>query len=101
MIARHLFPGLEKPDMVYPNMVLQLIPVGLLGIMLAALLSALTSTLSAILNSTSTLFTMDFYAQYNKNASSQKLVIIGKITSCVIIVAAAYGHLRSGSSVRC
>lgn len=89
MIARHLFPGLEKPDMVYPNMVLQLIPVGLLGIMLAALLSALTSTLSAILNSTSTLFTMDFYAQYNKNASSQKLVIIGKITSCVIIVAAA------------
>ena len=29
--------GLEKPDMVYPNMVLQLIPVGLLGIMLAAL----------------------------------------------------------------
>ena len=32
---------------------------------------------------------MDFYAQYNKNASSQKLVIIGKITSCVIIVAAA------------
>ena len=101
VIARHLFPGLEKPDMVYPNMVLQLIPVGLLGIMLAALLSALTSTLSAILNSTSTLFTMDFYAQYNKNASSQKLVIIGKITSCVIIVAAAYGHLRSGSSVRC
>ena len=89
VIARHLFPGLEKPDMVYPNMVLQLIPVGLLGIMLAALLSALTSTLSAILNSTSTLFTMDFYAQYNKNASSRKLVIIGKITSCVIIVAAA------------
>ena len=89
VIARHLFPGLEKPDMVYPNMVLQLIPVGLLGIMLAALLSALTSTLSAILNSTSTLFTMDFYAQCNKNASSQKLVIIGKITSCVIIVAAA------------
>ena len=66
VIARHLFPGLEKPDMVYPNMVLQLIPVGLLGIMLAALLSALTSTLSAILNSTSTLFTMDFYAQCKK-----------------------------------
>lgn len=89
VIARHLFPGLEKPDMVYPNMVLQLIPTGLLGIMLAALLSALTSTLSAILNSTSTLFTMDFYAQYNKKAGSKKLVIIGKITSCVIIVIAA------------
>ncbi len=62
LIARNLFPGLEKPDMVYPNMVMQLMPVGLLGVMLAALLSALTSTISAILNSTSTLFTMDFYA---------------------------------------
>lgn len=89
VIARYLFPGLEKPDMVYPNMVLQLMPVGLLGIMLAALLSALTSTLSAILNSTSTLFTMDFYAQYKKGADSKRLVLVGKITSCFIILFAA------------
>jgi len=89
VIARILFPGLEKPDMVYPNMILQLMPVGLLGVMLAALLSALTATLSAILNSTSTLFTMDFYAQYNKKADSQKLVRVGKITSLVVIILAA------------
>lgn len=89
VIARHLFPGLDKPDMVYPNMVLQLMPVGLLGVMLAALLSALTSTLSAILNSTSTLFTIDFYAQFNKKADSKKLVTVGKIASCVIIILAA------------
>lgn len=89
VIARHLFPGLEKPDMVYPNMVLNLMPIGLLGVMLAALLSALTSTLSAILNSTSTLFTIDFYAQFNKKASSRKLVVVGKIASCVIIILAA------------
>ena len=69
VIARSLFPHLAKPDMVYPNMVMQLIPTGLLGIMLAALLSALTSTLSAILNSTSTLFTMDFYAKLCPAAS--------------------------------
>ena len=37
VIARSLFPHLAKPDMVYPNMVMQLIPTGLLGIMLAAL----------------------------------------------------------------
>lgn len=89
VIARHLFPGLEKPDMVYPNLVLNLMPVGLLGVMLAALLSALTSTLSAILNSTSTLFTIDFYAQFNKKASSQHLVKVGKIVSVAIIIIAA------------
>lgn len=89
LIARDLFPGLDKPDMVYPNMVMQLMPMGLLGIMLAALLSALTSTISAILNSTSTLFTMDFYAKFNKHADTKKLVLVGKIASCVIILLAA------------
>lgn len=89
VISRSLFPGLEKPDMVYPNMVLNLMPVGLLGIMLAALLSALTSTLSAILNSTSTLFTIDFYAQFNKKASSRHIVRVGKLASVVIIAIAA------------
>jgi SSS family solute:Na+ symporter len=89
VIARKLFPGLEKPDMVYPTMVLNLMPVGLLGVMIAALLSALTSTLSAILNSTSTLFTIDFYAQFKPKASSQHLVKVGKIASLIIIVIAA------------
>lgn len=89
IIARSLFPGLPKPDMVYPNMVMRLIPTGLLGIMLAALLSALTSTLSAILNSTSTLFTMDFYSKLNRNADGRRLVVVGKVASCAIIVIAA------------
>jgi SSS family solute:Na+ symporter len=89
VIARHLFPGLDKPDMVYPTMILQLMPVGLLGITMAALLSALISTLSAIMNSTSTLFTMDFYAKFSKSNDTKKLVTIGKITSCVVIIIAA------------
>lgn len=89
LIARGLFPGLERPDMVYPTMVINLMPIGLLAIILAALLSALTSALSAILNSTSTLFTMDFYCHFDKNADSKKLVRIGKIASLVIIVIAA------------
>ena len=89
VIARHLFPGMERPDMIYPTLVLKLLPTGLLGIMLSALLAALTSTLRAILNSTSTLFTMDFYAQARPGTDSRKLVWIGKITSIVIIVIAA------------
>ena len=89
VIARNLFPGIERPDMIYPTLVLKLLPTGLLGIMLSALLAALTSTLSAILNSTSTLFTMDFYAQARPQTDSKKLVWIGKITSLVIIIIAA------------
>ena len=84
-----VFPGIERPDMIYPTLVLKLLPVGLLGIMLSALLAALTSTLSAILNSTSTLFTMDFYAQARPGTDSRKLVLIGKVTSLAVIVIAA------------
>ena len=54
-----------------------------------SLLAALTSTLSAILNSTSTLFTMDFYAKIDKRADERKLVRVGKLASLVIIVIAA------------
>ena len=89
LIARGLFPGLEKPDMVYPTMVINLMPIGLLAIILAALLSALTSALSAILNSTSTLFTMDFYSQFDKKADSKKLVMVCKIAALVVIIIAA------------
>jgi SSS family solute:Na+ symporter len=90
LIARGLFPGLERPDMVYPAMVINLIPKGLMAILLAALLSALISTLSAILNSTSTLFTIDFYARFHKQADGRKLVMAGKIASLVIITIAAF-----------
>lgn len=89
MIAKNLFPNIEISDMVYPTMVMKLLPTGLLGVMLAALLAALTSTMSAILNSTSTLFTMDFYAKINPNADQKRLVIVGKIAALVIVIIAA------------
>ena len=89
LISRGLFPGLSSPDMVYPTMVIKLLPMGLLGIILAALLSALLSALSAILNSTSTLFTLDFYAQFRPHSDPKKMVNTGKITSLVIIIIAA------------
>lgn len=74
--------------MVYPTMILELMPVGLLGLMIAVLLAALTSTLSAILNSAATLFTMDFYTKFRPNTSTKQLVTVGRIVSIVILVIA-------------
>ena len=89
VIARLFFPGIENPDMVYPTMVMKLLPVGLLGVLLSAMLAALMSTLSAILNSASTLFTMDFYAQMHPGSDSKKLVRVGRISTVVILLIAA------------
>jgi SSS family solute:Na+ symporter len=73
---------------VYPRLIMRLMPVGMMGLILAAMISALTSALSATLNSVSTLFTMDFYARMNKDASSQHLVRVGQITSFVVLIVA-------------
>jgi len=89
LISRGLFPGLERPDLVYPTMVVNLMPMGLLAVILAALLSALTSAISAILNSTSTLFTMDFYSHFDKKADNKRLVKVGKLAALAIIMIAA------------
>lgn len=75
-------------DQVYPRLIVKLLPVGLIGLILAAMISALTSTLSATLSSVSTLFTMDFYQRFNKNASNKKLVWVGRITSFIVLVIA-------------
>ena len=73
---------------VYPRLILQLLPTGLIGLMIAVMISALTSTLSATLNSVSTLFTMDFYRGWRPNATSKELVQVGQITSLVALVIA-------------
>ena len=71
---------------VYPRLIMKLMPVGMMGLILAAMVSALTSALSATLNSVSTLFTMDFYSKMNPKADSQKLVRVGQITSFVVFL---------------
>jgi len=73
---------------VYPRLIMRLMPVGMMGLILAAMVSALTSALSATLNSVSTLFTMDFYRRINPKAESQKLVRVGQITSFVVLIIA-------------
>jgi SSS family solute:Na+ symporter len=94
-LPKEIISGLElkeaygiNTDQVYPRLILKLLPTGLIGIILAAMISALTSTLSATLSSVSTLFTMDFYSKFDKKASSQKLVKVGRITSFVVLLIA-------------
>ncbi|TGV02429.1 sodium:solute symporter [Flavivirga rizhaonensis] len=88
VIGKHLFPGLPKNDMVYPKLVIELMPIGLLGLMLAAMIAALTSTLSALLNSVATLFTMDFYTKFKKDTSQKEQVYVGKVVSMIVLVLA-------------
>lgn len=88
LMSVKLFPGLPKPDMVYPNMVMKLLPNALIGFMMAAMVAALTSSLSGLLNSVATLFTMDFYVKWKPESSSQNRVVIGRVVSITVLVIA-------------
>ncbi len=74
---------------IYPRLIMSLMPVGLMGIIMAAMISALTSTLSASINSASTLLTMDFYSNAFPNTSKEKLVKVGQVISVIILIIAA------------
>jgi SSS family solute:Na+ symporter len=81
-------PSPEQADKAYPWL-LQFLPVGLKGVAFAALAAAIVSSLASMLNSTSTIFTMDIYKQYiNKNAGDKATVNMGRISAAVALIIA-------------
>lgn len=76
-------------DNAYPWLISTFIPVGIKGLVLAALAAAIVSSLASMLNSTSTIFTMDIYKPYiNQTASQTKLVNVGRLTAGIALVIA-------------
>jgi solute:Na+ symporter, SSS family len=76
-------------DNAFPWLVRSFIPAGLKGLVLAALAAAIVSSLASMLNSTSTIFTMDIFLPYiNKNASDKLTVNVGRISGAVALVIA-------------
>lgn len=74
-----LFPQLKNPDEAYMTMVVNLLPQGMTGLIMAVLIAALISTIDSALNSLSTVFTLDIYARkYNTNASTAQIVKTGR-----------------------
>ena len=77
---------LESADQAFPVMVKTLLPVGLRGLVAGGLLAALMSSLAAVFNSCSTLFTMDIYRTLRPDTSERTLVRVGRIATGVVVV---------------
>src|SRR5438067_117322 len=87
IIAFALFPDqVKKPDFAYPTLVLNLLPVGLVGLVMAALLAAVMGAMSSVFNSASTLVTLDFYKKLRPQASERQLVNFGRIATGVMVL---------------
>ncbi|NWY38277.1 SC5A9 protein, partial [Sylvia atricapilla] len=103
MISRALFPdevGCVDPEIckrvcgaavgcsniAYPKLVIELMPDGLRGLMIAVMMAALMSSLTSGFNSSSTLFTIDIWQRIRKQASEQELMIVGRVFIVILVV---------------
>jgi len=82
-----LFPNLDNPDEAYMTMVTQLLPVGMLGLIVAVLIAALISTIDSALNSFSTIFTLDIYCtKFRPQADTKEIRRVGRIMTLSIAI---------------
>jgi len=94
LIAFALYPSLfpivdgkvTNGDAAYPAMIVKLLPTGLVGLMIAALLAALMGAMSSVFNSASTMVTLDFYKKFRPSATESQLVMFGRIATVVMVI---------------
>ncbi len=91
IVAFRLFPGMKDPDQAFPTLVRELVPAGFSGVVMAGLASGLLSHISSVLNSCSTVFTMDLYQPLlGRNRSERHLVRVGRLSAFVILAIATW-----------
>ncbi|XP_041475308.1 sodium/glucose cotransporter 4-like isoform X2 [Lytechinus variegatus] len=73
-------------DIAYPRLVVQLMPTGLRGLMLASMLAAMVSSLTSIFNASSSMFVIDIWSKFRPASTELELVIIGKLATVVMVV---------------
>ena len=89
LMAQQLYgDSLKTKDAAFPAMVTQLVQPGIRGFIYAAIAGAVTSTLASLLNSASTIFTMDVYRRmFVQNASQPHLVWLGRALTLGFVIA--------------
>jgi len=88
-MAISVYPNIEISDMVFPTMVVETLPTGLIGLVLAGLISAIMSSISSTLNSASTLVVVDFIKPAQGNMTDKATMRASRISTFVFMVVAA------------
>jgi SSS family solute:Na+ symporter len=84
-----LVPGLEKTDQAYPSL-MAMLPVGIKGLVFAALVAAIVASTGSKINSIATIFTMDLYRAVKPKTEQRTLVMVGRIVAIVSILIAIF-----------
>lgn len=82
-----LQPDLARPDEAYPTM-MSYAPTGIRGLIFAALIAAIVSSLGSMVNSIATIFTLDIYKPSRPQSTEKHLVLIGRCVAAAALVIA-------------
>jgi solute:Na+ symporter, SSS family len=83
-----LFPHLQRSDLVYPTLMLRLLPEGLLGLVAAGFVAATMASVASTLNSASAIITMDLVKRVAPGLSESQIVRIGRTSMAVLLLVA-------------
>jgi SSS family solute:Na+ symporter len=85
LIARMLLPDLADPEMATPMIIMELLPVGIAGIVIAAYIAAVMSTADSVLMGPVAIFTNDIYRKYLHPAADERTVVrVARVTTLVL-----------------
>jgi len=88
LVNKGLLPPLADSKEAFAHMVMNLLPPGMKGLIVAALLAALMGTIAGALNSIATLFAFDLYKRFRPETSDKKLVHIGRAATITGVIVA-------------
>lgn len=82
-----LFPSVPRADLVYPTLIMGLRPSGLIGLLVAGFVAATMTAVASMLNSASTLITMDLAKRLGPGLSNARIVSIGRVSTgaCLLV----------------
>lgn len=92
-LAFAFLPQLDNADQVFPTLIVQLLPVGLTGLVIAGLIAAIMSTIDSTLNAASTLVMYDFVRADQRGWSPARILWMGRLTTVAFVVIAAFWPL--------
>ncbi len=88
-LALALLPNLENGDQVFPAMIVNFLPIGLTGLVVAGLIAAIMSTIDSTLNAASALVMYDFIKADERGWSPRRIVFVGRLTTVLFMIVAA------------
>lgn len=84
-------PKLVSIDIFSKKLIIDVMPVGLRGVMVAVMMAALMSSLTSVFNSCSVIFTMDIWKRVRKNSTDVELMVVGRVFVVVFVIISKNG----------